>query len=66
MTGSADISTVGPGIAEALITTVAGLAVAIPALVGYNLIVSRLRKLEDRIGVFSSELIRLFEREKLL
>jgi len=66
MTGSADISTVGPGIAEALITTVAGLAVAIPALVGYNLIVSRLRKLEDRIGVFSSELMRLFEREKLL
>ena len=66
VTGSADISTVGPGIAEALITTVAGLAVAIPALVGYNLIVSRLHKLEDQIGVFSSELMRLFEREKLL
>lgn len=66
MKGSADISTVGPGIAEALITTVFGLAVAIPALIAYNLFVSRLHKLEDESGIFSSELIRLFEREKVL
>jgi len=66
MKGSADISTVGPGIAEALITTVTGLAVAIPALIAYNLFVSRLHKLEDEAGIFSSELIRLFEREKVL
>lgn len=66
MKGSADISTVGPGIAEALITTVAGLAVAIPALIAYNLFVSRLHKLEDESGIFSSELFRLFEREKVL
>jgi biopolymer transport protein TolQ len=65
MRGSADISTVGPGIAEALITTVVGLAVAIPALVGYNLIISRLRKMEDEIAVFSTDLVRLFEREKV-
>jgi biopolymer transport protein TolQ len=65
ITGSADISTVGPGIAQALITTVAGLAVAIPALIAYNLIASRLRRLEDHLGIFSTELIRLFEREKL-
>lgn len=64
MKGSADISTVGPGIAEALITTVVGLAVAIPALAAYNVFISRLRKLEDRLGVFSTELLRLFEREK--
>ena len=66
MRGSADISTVGPGIAEALITTVAGLAVAIPALVAYNLFVASLRKLEDKLDVFSSELVRLFERERAL
>ena len=64
MKGSADISTVGPGIAEALITTVAGLAVAIPALAAYNIFVSRLRKLEDKMGVFSTELLRLLERDK--
>lgn len=49
--GSADISAVGPGIAEALITTVTGLAVAIPALIAYNLAVAALRKLEDRKSV---------------
>lgn len=62
-TGSADITAVGPGIAEALITTVTGLAVAIPALVAYNIIVARLRKLEDRLTAFSTDLIRLFNRE---
>lgn len=36
MTQSADITAVAPGIAEALITTIAGLLVAIPALVMYN------------------------------
>ncbi|MBN2415715.1 MotA/TolQ/ExbB proton channel family protein [bacterium] len=62
-TGSADITAVGPGIAEALITTVTGLAVAIPALVAYNIITARLRKLEERLTVFSTDLIRLFSRE---
>lgn len=37
MTQSADIAAVAPGIAEALITTIAGLLVAIPALVMYNI-----------------------------
>ncbi|MCB1162168.1 MAG: MotA/TolQ/ExbB proton channel family protein [Candidatus Krumholzibacteriia bacterium] len=44
--GSASLDAVGPGIAESLIATVAGLAVAIPAAVGYNYFVSRL-KLQD-------------------
>src|SRR5690606_36504060 len=34
--GSANIAAVAPGIAEALVTTVAGLAVAIPAVIAYN------------------------------
>ncbi len=63
--GSADLQTVGPGMAEALITTVAGLAVAIPALIAYNLIASRLRKLEDQAEVFTADLMHLFEKEKL-
>lgn len=37
LTQSADITAVAPGIAEALITTIAGLLVAIPALVMYNI-----------------------------
>jgi biopolymer transport protein TolQ len=43
---SADIATVAPGIAEALITTLAGLAVAIPALVMYNYCVSQVKKMD--------------------
>lgn len=48
---SADIVTVAPGIAEALITTLAGLLVAIPALVLYHVLVGKVRKLEDSLMV---------------
>lgn len=41
--GSTNIVVVAPGIAEALITTIAGLAVAIPAMVAYNYFVQRSR-----------------------
>jgi biopolymer transport protein TolQ len=43
--GSTSIVVVAPGIAEALITTIAGLAVAIPAVVAYNYFVQRSRRL---------------------
>ncbi len=43
--GSTNIVVVAPGIAEALITTIAGLAVAIPAMVAYNYFVQRSREL---------------------
>jgi biopolymer transport protein TolQ len=48
---SADIVTVAPGIAEALITTLAGLLVAIPALVLYHVLLLNVRKIEDRLMV---------------
>ena len=41
--GSTNIVVVAPGIAEALITTIAGLAVAIPAMVAYNYFVQKSR-----------------------
>ena len=46
---SADITTVAPGIAEALMTTLVGLMVAIPALVMYNVLSGELRKLEYHV-----------------
>ncbi len=46
---SADIAVVAPGIAEALITTVAGLLVAIPALVMFHVLALKLRNLEQEI-----------------
>lgn len=47
---SADISVVAPGIAEALITTVAGLLVAIPALMMFNYLSLQLRKIDEQIS----------------
>lgn len=47
---SADIATIAPGIAEALITTLAGLIVAIPALVAFNYYSNELRKIESKLG----------------
>lgn len=43
---SVDISTVAPGLAEALITTLAGLIVAIPALIAYHYLTRQLHKIE--------------------
>jgi len=48
--GNASLPVVAPGIAEALITTVIGLAVAIPALLFYNLFVHRVERIEDELA----------------
>lgn len=64
--GSAEIAAVGPGIAEALITTIAGLAVAIPALVAHNYFVNKLRQVEKDMENFFTNLIISVERERPL
>lgn len=53
--GSADIVTVAPGIAEALITTLAGLLVAIPALMMFNYIQMYMRHLEQQYNNFADK-----------
>jgi biopolymer transport protein TolQ len=58
--GSASIEVVGPGIAEALSTTIAGLAAAIPALVGYNLLVRNVHRKETQTDLFISRVIDYF------
>lgn len=52
---SADIITVAPGIAEALITTLIGLVVAIPALVFFNILQRRLHRLEQNLILFADK-----------
>jgi len=54
---SADIATVAPGIAEALITTLAGLIAAIPALILYHVLMSRLRQIEQQMISFSESFL---------
>ncbi|MGH7565969.1 MAG: MotA/TolQ/ExbB proton channel family protein [Gemmatimonadota bacterium] len=62
--GTGNLNVVAPGIAEALITTVAGLAVAIPAVIAYNWFVSQIKEIADELGHFSSELINVIIRER--
>lgn len=59
---SADIATVAPGIAEALITTLAGLIVAIPALVMFNYLQIQLRALEQRYMILADRIGLLIQR----
>ncbi len=61
--GSANLSAVAPGVGEALITTVAGLFVAIPAVIGYNYFVGRLNLVSGELEGFSSEFIGTLARE---
>jgi biopolymer transport protein TolQ len=53
--GSASLLVVAPGIAEALIVTIAGLAAAIPAVIGYNYLTARVRSLDNVAMAFISE-----------
>ena len=62
-TGSANINAVAPGVAEALITTVAGLVVAIPAAMAYNYFAARLELIMSELEGFSSEFIGTLARE---
>ena len=55
--GSASLSVVAPGISEALVTTVAGLIVAIPALIAYNWITNQIRTITRKLENFSIRLI---------
>ncbi len=64
--GSGNLAAVAPGVSEALITTVAGLAVAIPAVMGYNLFASRVGRFEGELEGFGNALVGWMAREGLL
>ena len=60
---SANIAVVAPGLAEALITTIAGLLVAIPAVIAFNLFTSRLRVIASELSTFADRLVAQLKRE---
>jgi biopolymer transport protein TolQ len=62
MTGSANLGAVAPGIAEALITTAAGLAVAIPGVIAYNYFLNRIKSAATRMDLFGLECLGTAER----
>jgi biopolymer transport protein TolQ len=60
--GAATLRAVAPGISEALITTAAGLAAAIPAVIAYNMFTHRMREFGSRMDDFTLEMLNLIER----
>jgi biopolymer transport protein ExbB len=55
--GDVNINAIAPGIAAALLATVAGLAVAIPSLFGYNYLITQIKSISADMQAFSDEFI---------
>ncbi len=62
LTGAANLAVVAPGISEALIATAIGLATAIPAVVFYNLFLTKLKKEELTLSTFASDFLNIAKR----
>lgn len=62
-TGTTTLTAVAPGVSEALVATAAGLAVAIPAVVGFNYFTQKIRIIESEMESFSNDFISIVESE---
>lgn len=62
-TGSANLAVVAPGISEALITTAAGLAAAIPAVIAYNYFSNQIKIIALTLEGFNQDFLNKFQRE---
>ncbi len=62
MSASVSLRTVGPGIADALVATGAGLAAAIPAAVAYNYLGGQIKEIGNRMEDFALEFMNFVER----
>lgn len=62
MSASVSLRTVGPGIADALVATGAGLAAAIPAAVAYNYLGGQIKDIGNRLEDFALEFLNFVER----
>jgi biopolymer transport protein TolQ len=61
--GAGNLGAVAPGVAEALTATAFALAVAIPAVFGYNIFATKLNRFDSELDGFGSEVIALMARE---
>ena len=60
--GSASLAVVAPGISEALVATAAGLGAAIPAVIGYNYFVNRVKHWATEMDGFMLDLLNVLSR----
>jgi biopolymer transport protein TolQ len=63
--GAGDIGALAPGLAAALINTISGLFVAIPAVIAYNYFADKIRDIAIRCDSFSMEYLSYLERNLL-
>lgn len=63
--GAGDIGALAPGLAAALINTISGLFVAIPAVIAYNYFADKIRDIAIRCDSFSMEFLSYLERNLL-
>jgi len=63
--GAGDIGALAPGLAAALINTISGLFVAIPAVIAYNYFADKIRDIAIRCDSFSMEFLSFMERNLL-
>jgi biopolymer transport protein TolQ len=63
--GSATLAVVAPGIAEALIATIVGLAVAIPAVMAYNFFNNQLKIISTQVDNFALEFLSAVKKEEI-
>ncbi|MBI5642102.1 MAG: protein TolQ [Deltaproteobacteria bacterium] len=61
--GAANLAVVAPGISEALVATAMGLLAAIPAVMGYNHLLTRIGRITTEMNNFSSDLINIIEKQ---
>ncbi|HBG47195.1 MAG TPA: protein TolQ [Deltaproteobacteria bacterium] len=61
--GAANLAVVAPGISEALVATAMGLLAAIPAVMGYNHLVTRIGRLTTEMNNFSSDIMNVIEKQ---
>ncbi len=64
--GSATLAVVAPGIAEALIATIVGLAVAIPAVMAYNFFNNKLKIISTQVDNFALEFLSAVKKESVV
>ena len=60
--GAANLTTVAPGIAEALVATAIGLVAAIPAVMAYNYLSRRIRVISSEMETFANDFLNIIRR----